>query len=217
MAEHTSDSPEAAPTQRDDDLTRGEFLTKATVGVGALVGAMIGVPVAGMALAPAIGGTPFEELDAGAIDDFPEGEYKKVVLAANREDADSYVSQRVAFVRRNGDDFTDSLTGERGGYTVVSNRCVHLGCPVQQQGDSFTCPCHGGAYGSDGGRKAGPPVRPLDRFSWKEERGRLILTGEYSLKPGGEKSESLITGNTQLRGPGQHTGGPQQLFYPLQP
>ena len=221
MAEDTTTTTTGGPAD-DGDLTRGEFLTKATVGVGALVGAMIGVPVAGMALAPAVSGRKFEDIVVGKVADFKEGEYTKVVIEPNPDTPDGYVTQRVAFVRKNASNFEDKLTGEKGGFTIVSNRCVHLGCPVTQSGSgdtaSFTCPCHGGSYDQDGDRQAGPPVRPLDRFSYREDNGELIVTGEYSLTPDGNKSKNPLGGKKdQLRGPGQHTGGPESLFYPLQP
>src|SRR5947208_624324 len=81
-----------------------------------------------------------------------------------------------AYVRYNG-----PLNGQPT-FTIISNHCAHLGCPVQpngplnekgkkQQADvtliptiaisGFGCPCHGGQYDTEGNRIAGPPVRAL--------------------------------------------------------
>jgi len=88
------------------------------------------------------------------------------------------VSRRTAYIRNNG------LTKEKQpSFTIIYSRCVHLGCPVQPNGPKFEdqkktykgvtltpvqpagfgCPCHGGLYDSEGNRRAGPPVRSLDR------------------------------------------------------
>jgi len=92
-------------------------------------------------------------------------------------------------------------------FTIISNRCAHLGCPVQPGGPifedkkktatssggeevtiipmlpagGFVCPCHGGAYDQEGNRVAGPPVRALDRYDFEVDSGRLVLLGTYSV------------------------------------
>jgi Rieske Fe-S protein len=80
---------------------------------------------------------------------------------------------------------------------------------VQASTSGFICPCHGGAYGKDGARQAGPPVRPLDRYIWERRGDELWATAIYALDSQGDRYEH--------RDPGQHTGGPEGLFYPLQP
>jgi Rieske Fe-S protein len=203
------------------ELTRGEFLSKATastIGLGGILGLAIGVPVAGMALAPALSHRPkgLEAL-AGKVDDFEKGTYTKVVLKFDPDTPDAYIHERVAYVRYNGKGFTDKFTGNKDEFTVVSNRCAHLGCPVQESGGSFVCPCHGGAYDSEGRRTAGPPVRPLDRFSYEVRGDELWITNEYSLKNDGTPAHRPGSDKKQLRGPGQHTDGLEGWFYPLQP
>lgn len=191
------------------NMTRGEFLTKASVGVGGLLGLMIGVPVAGMALSPAVSGADFTAVNAGPLSQFTEGTWVKVTLDPGAGNPDAYIRKRVAFVRKNAAGFKDSLTGAADEYTVISNRCAHLGCPVQESGGQFVCPCHGGAYDKDGGRTAGPPVRPLDRFEYEVRGDELWITGEHSLTNKGEK--------VALRSPGQHSSAPQGLLYPIRP
>ena len=70
--------------------------------------------------------------------------------------------------------------GPRIEFIAISTRCAHLGCPVRyvQASEKFICPCHGGVYGKDGSVDGGPPVRPLDRFYTKEERGRVFKARE---------------------------------------
>ena len=128
-------------------------------------------------------------------------------------------------------------------FTIISNRCAHLGCPVQplglvQQSQSkdissvthepvkvtpviavsgFSCPCHGGAYDTEGNRTAGPPVRALDRYEFSIVKGNLILGRNYSVsKVDGSGAQAKIHAY-DLTGPGQHIDGWEQVFYPIQP
>lgn len=210
MSAGSEAKPPTGGHEADPDLTRKQFLTKASIGVGGALGAMIGVPVAGLALTPAVQGREFEKTKIGKVDDFPIGTFTKVVIQPGKDtDPNAYVRERVAFVRRNKPGFKDPLTGEKGEFTIISNTCVHLGCPVQESGGSFVCPCHGGAYDSDGQVTGGPPVRPLDRFDWRVKDGDLWVVGEYALTKDGKRAS--------IRGAGQHTSGPEKYFYELQP
>lgn len=81
-----SDQEHETPARTDaagggKDMTRGQFLTAATLGVGGIMGALIAVPVAGMALAPVFGGSDFEAVFIGKIDESKDGVlWPKVVL-----------------------------------------------------------------------------------------------------------------------------------------
>ena len=57
---------------------------------------------------------------------------------------------------------------------AMSAICTHLGCIVKWKENvgEFWCPCHGGKFDIRGNVLAGPPPRPLDRFSFR-------LEGEY--------------------------------------
>lgn len=210
-ATHTpaGDEPEATSVA-DKQMTRGQFLTAATVGVGGIMGALIAVPVAGMALGPVFGGEDFEPAFLGNVDEFKDGVFTKVVLMPHQNKPDAYVRRKVAFVRKNATKDADALAlkGQED-FSVVSNVCMHLGCPVQASNAGFVCPCHGGSYDQDGKRTAGPPVRPLDRYIWELRGEELWATAIYALNNDGERKSH--------RDPGQHTSGPESLFYPLQP
>jgi Rieske Fe-S protein len=208
---HTANAAPATTTPvADKEMTRGQFLTAATVGVGGIMGALIAVPVAGMALGPVFSGSDFEPVFLGKLDEFKDGTFTKVVLQPHAEKPDAYVRKKVAFVRRNAKDGDDKLAlkGQEE-YSVISNTCMHLGCPVQSGPTGFVCPCHGGAYNEDGKRIGGPPVRPLDRYVWEKRGEELWATAIYSLDNKGERKKH--------RDPGQHTSGPESWFYPLQP
>ena len=81
----------------------------------------------------------------------------------------------------------------------------------------FQCPCHGGAYDSEGNRTAGPPVRALDRYQFLIKDGNLVLGTPYSVgKVEGTGADAVIEAYS-LADPGQHVDGPEQIFYPYIP
>ena len=213
---------------------RSVFLEASTLGLGALIGGIVTAPVLGFTLLPPFikQGTP--EVDIGALDDFPLNDF--VIVTFLLDPADGEVSRRTAYIRNNG------LLDDVPSFTALSNRCVHLGCPVQvnglpldqdkqdeRTGDNvitriptaaaagFGCPCHGGQYDNEGNRTAGPPVRALDRYEFRIDNGRVLLGKTYSVSEvDGEGSEAQIHAY-ELTGPGQHVDGPEALLYPVQP
>lgn len=217
MADDTAAAPEQHDATQGAELTRGQFLTKMSIGLGGLMGALIAVPVAGMALAPAVKPKTFKATKLGDIADFEaeKDSFKMVVLDPNKGEFDGYVRKRVAYVRMN-DKTRDKVAASvmhkgksQADFSVISNRCAHLGCPVSEGGGQFVCPCHGGAYDSEGIRTAGPPARSLDRFMWEVRGKELWAVDEYSVTRDGKKAD--------LHGPGQHAGDVEGLLYPLQP
>ena len=212
---------------------RSKFLEAATVGLGGLIGGIVTVPVIGMAVGDPFVQDPKSEVDIGALDDFPEGEFVIATFLADPEEGE--VSRRTAYVRNNG------MKDGQPSFTIVSNRCTHLGCPVQVNGlvldqqkkevkeneatlveltpttaaSGFGCPCHGGQYDTEGNRKAGPPVRALDRYEFFVRNGRLFLGKTFSVgEVEGEGKDARIKKYT-LMYPGEHVDGIQQFLYPI--
>ena len=70
-----------------------------------------------------------------------------------------------------------ALTSDGKEFTVLSNACTHLGCPVHwdEQSKLFICPCHGAGFSLEGQVVKGPPPRPLDRLEHKIENGLLYV------------------------------------------
>jgi menaquinol-cytochrome c reductase iron-sulfur subunit len=211
---------------------RSKFLEGATLGIGGLIGGIVTLPIAGFALLPAYEEVGLEEIDVGPLEDFPENRF--VITTFLLDPQQGEVSRRTAYIRNNG--FLDDVPS----FTILSSRCVHLGCPVQVNGlpieeeaeterigevevrriptaaaVGFGCPCHGGQYDAEGNRTAGPPVRALDRYDFKIKNGRLILTETYSVgKIEGTGKDARIK-KYELMGPGQHVDGPEAFLYPI--
>ena len=223
----TDGAPEPSPGER---FPRNKFLEGATLGLGALIGGIVTLPVLGFALMPAFVDQGEKEVDVGPIDDFPEGKY--VVATFMRDPKQGEISRFTAFIRNNG-----SVAGKPS-FTCIANRCAHLGCPVQPGGPlfedqkktfghvtlipalpaaGFICPCHGGSYDQEGNRIAGPPVRALDRYEFFIRNGRLWLGDLYSVVKVEGSGKTAKIEKVELHGPGQHADGPESLLYPLQP
>jgi len=208
---------------------RSKFLEGATIGIGAAIGAIVTLPVLGFAVAPAFVDQDYPEVDLGPLDEYPEGEWLIATFTSIPDDGK--VSRRTAFVRYNG--MQDSVPS----FSILSNRCVHLGCPTQPQGPSgetrelegrpvvltptqpsgYGCPCHGGAYDVEGNRTAGPPVRALDRYEYSIVEGRLVLGTPYSVaEVEGEGADAVIV-KYSPSDPGVHVDGPEEYLYPYVP
>jgi menaquinol-cytochrome c reductase iron-sulfur subunit len=213
--------------------SRSKFLEGATLGIGALIGAVVTLPAVGFAVIPSFRGQGYDDVDLGPLSNFPEGQF--VVATFFSTGQGEGVGRRTAFVRNNG------LVNDVPSMTIISNRCVHLGCPVQPQGpidedqatkvdsrsgevtitptqpSGFGCPCHGGAYDGEGNRTAGPPVRSLDRYRYAIREGNLILTEPYSVgNVEGSGADARIHAY-DIADPGVHVDGPEQILYPYVP
>jgi quinol---cytochrome c reductase iron-sulfur subunit, bacillus type len=232
----------ALPAVTETAVTRSRFLEGATLGLGGVIGGLITVPVAGFALLPSFLSQKQHKVDLGPLTNFPLGKWFITTFVV--DPAQGEVSRRTAFIRNNGT-VTDPKGKQSPSFTIISNRCAHLGCPVQANGPTgkkytgtpgavehttngrvdlesvlpagYGCPCHGGQYDPEGNRIAGPPVRALDRYAFEIDNGRLILLSTYSV------AKVVGTGGTakiykyKEAGPGEHIDGPEQWLYPLQP
>ncbi len=172
----------------DDGTTRGQFLSLSTVGIGAAIGGVIGVPATAYILAPVTNEAKFEPVFLGKLDQFASEQDFNPTAATYVEDPDNpATSPGLAWVHNTGKSSADWLAADAM-FIVFSNRCMHLGCPVAvSQGIGFACPCHGGQYNEEGQRTAGPPIRPLDRFQWViKNSDELWITQRWSVDFNGD-------------------------------
>ena len=232
---HKAEPPLSALAEGDViRYPRSKFLEAVTLGLGGVIGGVVTVPVLGFTILPPFIKQGHPDIDVGALADFPENKY--VITTFLLDPKQGEVSRRTAYIRNNG------LLDGKPSFTILSNRCVHLGCPVQVNGlplenqkktetrnglevdriptaaaAGFGCPCHGGQYDQEGNRIAGPPVRALDRYDFMIDNGRLLLRKTYSVaKVDGEGADARIH-KYPLAGPGQHIDGIEAWLYPVQP
>jgi Rieske Fe-S protein len=223
----------AAPPADEEEITaypRSTFLSAATLGLGAVIGGIVTVPILGFAVLPSFTNQRKQNVELGPLEDFPEGEF---IIATYMEDPEvGEVTRRTMFVRSNG------LLEGIPSFTVLFSRCVHLGCPVQPNGpidtdraktvgehnveltpvqpSGFGCPCHGGQYDTEGNRTAGPPVRALDRAEFSIRDGKLWLGEYYSVgKVEGSGARARIKKYGHAS-PGVHVDGIEAWLYPIE-
>jgi menaquinol-cytochrome c reductase iron-sulfur subunit len=214
---HTPAGPNHAhayvrPNEPRSAVTRGQFLGISTVGLGAMIGAVIGVPSTAYLLAPVLDKKSFVPVSLGNVEEFPEGEggFAPTAKTFIENPREPNTSAALAWVHNTGNQGTDWRAPDAQ-FIVFSNTCMHLGCPVVASTLGFGCPCHGGQYDQEGRRTAGPPIRPLDRFSWEiRNESELWLTNRYAV--------DFVDGERryyEVKGAGQPVSWPgSDILYP---
>jgi Rieske Fe-S protein len=220
-------APLPAPGER---FPRSKFLEASTLGVGAVIGGVVTAPALGFMVIPPFLKQGVKDIDVGPLSEFPEGKFVVVTFTSNASQGE--VSRRTAYVRYNG-----QLNGLPS-FTIISNHCAHLGCPVQPNGPldqkgasqykdvslvptvsiaGFGCPCHGGQYDTEGNRTAGPPVRALDRYSFSIRNGHLFIGKPFSVSHVDGTGSSAKIHKWAFSFPGEHVNGIESWLYPIQP
>lgn len=155
-------------------IRRRELLSRVTIGLSALIAAIVGVPIVGFLVAPLFRAAAAEFVEVGATADFPVGE---TTLVRFRDPSPlpwaGQLAETALWVRRRAADGPEM-------FQVFSVHCTHLGCPVNWRPDArlFLCPCHGGVFYEDGRVAGGPPERPLFERVWRVAGDRLQVKPE---------------------------------------
>ena len=192
-----------------ETITRRRLMSGGALAAGGIASAAFGLPALGFALGPVLEDQQGERfLDVGPEADFNPQTYVSKVITLVFDDIGE-TGKTTIYVRKfdPGRD-TDKLEQP---YIAISTRCAHLGCPVRyvQASERFICPCHGGVYEFDGKVAGGPPVRPLDRFETKVEKGRVLVGDRFSVNSKLKKFSP--------RDPSNHLDGLWQYLYPSRP
>ena len=153
---------------------RRTFFKRFVTGLGTAIGAILGVPLAGLYALPALSAPMPHWKECGPVDDFPVGDIKLVPLKPleQRQWPEAWGAEAAWVYRRSERDFV-----------IYNLHCTHVGCPVNwsPQARRFFSPCHGGVFDADGRVLAGPPPRPLDRYVIKIEKGVLFAGPVYQV------------------------------------
>ncbi len=183
---------------------RSKFLEASTLGLGGVIGGLVTVPVLGFMVAPPFLKQGQKDHDLGPLDRLPRGEVRDRDVHVRPEPGRGLAPHGVRPLQR-------APRHGQPSFTIISNHCAHLGCPVQPNGPlddkntkqfadvtliptvsiaGFGCPCHGGQYDTEGNRIAGPPVRALDRYSFSiRERPPLRRQAVLGLARRGHRLE----------------------------
>lgn len=153
----------------EEGLSRRALLTKLSILVNVVIGAVLAIPVAGYLISPLIKSRNYLKwVSLGSPEDFPEGQTRLATFLNPTADSwDGATDKTACWVRNIGG----------GKFQVFAINCAHLGCPVRwfPQSGLFMCPCHGGVYYADGSRAAGPPPRGLFEYPWEIQNGQLMI------------------------------------------
>jgi len=162
-------SPPEEQTARAPDPGRRTVLHGAVVAAGAVVGAALAVPIAGMLLTPLFRRPRAVSVAVGAV-----GKYRGAEPVA----ATIRFPQRRAWRREEATRNVFVLPSESGPPVVLSARCTHLGCQVRWDAPAgeFRCPCHGGRFDREGRCLGGPPPLPLPRLESDVRDGILYVS-----------------------------------------
>lgn len=154
------------------ELKRRSLLGRLFWGLAALIGALIGIPIAGSVLSPAIRRRDRSEwIAVGSVSSFGGTPGALPVLAHHLHPAQegwvNVAGKMQVWVVRSG----------QGSFRVFDNHCTHLGCAYfwDASRNQFICPCHNGVFDIDGNVVSGPPPRPLDYYDTKVEGGNLYM------------------------------------------
>jgi menaquinol-cytochrome c reductase iron-sulfur subunit len=192
-----------------ETITRRRFMTGTAHGAGAIATASFALPALGFALGPIFKKNDQHWEVVGTVDQFPENNYVPVVITLVPDIGEA--GKSTAYIRKKNPAIDTDVYDRDTPFIAISDKCVHLGCPVRwvDASERFICPCHGGVYDLLGRRVSGPPVRPLDRFYTR-------LNGEY-VELGPRFSVNSRLRRFSPRDPGEPLDGIGQYLYPSRP
>lgn len=164
------DSSATARSLEEAVLSRRRFVSRLSLALAGLAGAVVGAPIVAYLLSPLLNPARQVWRTVGQVGDFRVGETVEVAFQEPSPLAwAGQTSLTAAWLRR---------TGEQD-FIVFAVNCTHLGCPVnwRPKAQLFLCPCHGGVYYADGTVAAGPPPEPLIRLAVRVQGGEVqVLT-----------------------------------------
>ena len=227
---------------RAPPATRSRFLEGATLGLGGVIGGLITVPVAGFAILPSFLGQKQHKVDLGPI-----STSRRPVVHRDLHDRPGrgrgLAADGVHPQQRPGRRYEQRRAVPS--FTIISNRCAHLGCPVQANGPTgrvhrqadvhehtLERPIHAdpvdpapataarATAASTTPRATARPARRCARSTATRSRSTTaasILLSTYSVSHVVGTGATAKIYNYKVAGPGEHVDGPEQWFYPLQP
>jgi menaquinol-cytochrome c reductase iron-sulfur subunit len=192
-----------------ETVTRRRLMTGTAHTAGGIAAAAFALPALGFALGPVFQSHRARWQEVGPVSDFPTDTYVPKVITLDA--TVGTVGKTTVYMRKRNPAVDSERPDQFNQIVAISNRCMHLGCPVRyiSAAQRFVCPCHGGVYDFRGVRTGGPPVRPRDRFYTRVINGIVQLGPRYSV-------------NSELRrfsprDPGEPLDGIGQYMYPSRP
>lgn len=193
-----------------ETVTRRRLMVLWANGVGGVAAAAFTLPALGFAIAPIFKRQEWTWQAVGHPTDFTDTDYVTKVITITPGIGEA--GNTIAYVRKRNPAIDKEPGDQYNHYVALSDRCMHLGCPVRyvQAAQRFICPCHGGVYDFRGMVAGGPPVRPLDRFYTRlnKETGLVEVGPRFSVN---DELQRFAP-----RFPGEPIDGIGQYLYPAQ-
>ena len=191
-----------------ETVTRRRLMVLGANGVGAVAAAAFTLPALGFALAPIFKRQAWTWQVIGTPQDFSKAVYQTKVITITPGIGEA--GNSIAYVRQRDPAIDKEPEDQYNHWVALSDRCMHLGCPVRyvQAAERFICPCHGGVYDFRGMVAGGPPVRPLDRFYTRLNPNTNLV----ELGPRYSVNSELQRFNPRF--PGEPIDGIGQYLYP---
>ena len=193
-----------------ETVTRRRLMVLWANGVGGVAAAAFTLPALGFAIAPIFKREQTTWQAVGRPTDFTDTDYVTKVITITPGIGEA--GNTIAYVRKRNPSIDKEPADQYNHYVALSDRCMHLGCPVRyvQAAQRFICPCHGGVYDFRGMVAGGPPVRPLDRFFTRLNKD----TGLVEIGPRFSVNDELQRFSPRF--PGEPIDGIGQYLYPAQ-
>lgn len=197
-------------TFEGETVTRRRMMNLVANGAGGVAAAAFTLPALGFAIAPIFKKLPWTWQPIGPPADFSQAVYATKVITIVQGIGEA--GNTIAYVRARDPAIDTEPEDEYNHWVALSDRCMHLGCPVRyvQAAERFICPCHGGVYDFRGMVAGGPPVRPLDRFYTRLN----TTTNLVEIGPRYSVNSELHRFNPRF--PGEPLDGLGQFLYPSQ-
>jgi len=159
------------PSSPEAKVPRRDFFRLTILGISAFIASLVGIPLIGYLLSPALKRTTAEWIQLGPLSDFSIGTPSQVVFTRFRKDG---------WIERRENISVWVWRKTEPEVLVYNGHCTHLGCAYSwfsegKHASHFFCPCHDGIYALDGTVIGGPPPRPLDTMKTKVENGILYV------------------------------------------
>jgi Rieske Fe-S protein len=152
-----------------ENLERRDFVKVVLAFLGSIMAAVIGLPVVGYLISPAIKKYSSDSwISVGKLEAYQIGvptlfNFSRTKVNGWERTVSSY---GVYVVKTTADQAY-----------VCSNMCSHLGCHVSWKPEvqEYVCPCHDAHFNSQGKVLAGPPPAPLQTYETKIEDEVLFI------------------------------------------
>jgi menaquinol-cytochrome c reductase iron-sulfur subunit len=155
--------------EQQTQISRRRFHAMAIWAIGGFISAGMAIPALAYIIGPALQSTQAQEW-------VRLGSTTKVELGVPTLFKVT-VEQQTAWIKNEQEISVYVLTENGRDYEAISNICTHLGCRVRwvTERNQYICPCHNGQFDKQGLVVAGPPPRPLDRYSVRVEGDQLFI------------------------------------------